>query len=715
MKKLTSLLIVWCLTVISGTARAFSEDMGVITCGETESDEIAAPAEQDTWTFSGQAGERVLIDAERTSGSLDPRIELYPPGGGGSVASDDQFVSCKLPQSGTYTIRVTDHGADHTGSYNISMYNLQGCVWPTITCGETIKAAIDVPSEMDIYQFEGQAGERVLIDAERTSGSLAPRIVLYPPGGGDDVVVGDGFVSYKLAQSGTYTIRLTDVGVDQTGSYSITLKCEGVVGVDLVVSSLDVSPNPVRKPQSATINWTIRNAGGSPATPTGYLVAVRLSDDPVYDESDPLICTTSIDPVLDAGEVSDTYTCTLNTADLSPGDYYVVAMVDTENIVDESSETNNTKTSPVVTIRLCGQPPAVRTLPAEDIKATCATLVGELVSDGGEACECRFRYWPDGGQARYTPWQPGKHTGDIFRATICGLTPATTYSYVAEVRNSAGSGTDDVMRFTTCARLVILPCEPNEGGRVVEPEEPEVELCVYGNVHVLAEANSGFVFWRWEGTGVDRNKVIDPSNPDTMVLVDDNDDLWAAFLPVRCSPDDLDPAPCRGSERSTSQQWDFGDGASAAPPDLYEIDAVPCGGRAPLPGTQVKPLASALAQENQWWAADELWSSDRKGLLALPALQCLLYVWPSLDTTTTVRVQCVWHAYDDAESGSAGGQPVLILEDLNPASLVQETPLGQGWCHSTYVWTVSPSPKVTSFLLRGRIVVDMLIIDTCTE
>jgi hypothetical protein len=240
-----------------------------------------------------------------------------------------------------------------------------------------------------------------------------------------------------------------------------------------------------------------------------------------------------------------------------------------------------------------------------------------------------------------------------------------------------------------------------------------VELAVAGDVHVVAEAEPNFVFWRWEGTAVDGKKVADPNSPDTMVLVNWDDTLKAVFLPVRCSRDDLDPAPCRGSEGSTSQQWSFGDGAGARPEDLYEIDAVPCGGRAPLAGTGLKPLASALAEENQWWATDTLWSSDREGLLALPAVQCLLYVWPSMDTTTTIRVQCVWHAYDEDETGSPDSLTLLVPEDLNPPSLVQETALEQGWRHSTYVWTVSPSPKATSFLLRGRIVVDTLIIDTC--
>jgi hypothetical protein len=356
--------------------------------------------------------------------------------------------------------------------------------------------------------------------------------------------------------------------------------------------------------------------------------------------------------------------------------------------------------------------PTVTTGSATDVGATHATLKGKLDSDGGEACEYRFRYWQEGQAGRFTQWQSGASTGTTLSISVDTLTPATTYHYVAEARNSAGSATGDAMIFRTGVRLVILP---SEGGRVVEPATATVELLVPGDVHVLAQADPNYYFWCWKGTAADSNEVKAVGDPNTTVFVNGDDTLMAAFLPITDSRDDLDPAPCRGSERSTSQQWDFGDGASALPQDLYKIGGVPRNGRVPLPGTQIKPLASALAEENQWWATDMLWGSDRKGLLALPALQCLLYVWPSMDTTTTVRVQCVWHAYDENEPNSADSQPLLILEDLNPPSLVQDTVLEQGWHHTTYTWTVSPSPKATSFLLRGRIVVDTLIVDTCTE
>jgi hypothetical protein len=357
-------------------------------------------------------------------------------------------------------------------------------------------------------------------------------------------------------------------------------------------------------------------------------------------------------------------------------------------------------------------PPMVSTGSATDIGATHASLNGKLDSDGGEACEYRFRYWQEGQAGQFTQWRSGASTGAAISISIDTLAPATTYHYVAEARNSAGSATGDAVIFTTGVRLVILP---SEGGRVVEPATATVELLVPGDVHVLAQADPNYYFWCWKGTAADSNEVRAVGDPKTTVFVNGDDTLMAAFLPVMDSRDDLDAAPCRGSESSTSQQWDFGDGAGEVPQDLYEIDGVPRNGRVPLPGTQLKPLASAQAQDNQWLATDTLWGSDRKGLLALPALQCLLHVWPSMDTTTTVRVQCVWHAYDENEPDSLDSFTPLILEDLNPPSLVQETVLEHGWRHTTYTWTVSPSPEATSFILRGRIVVDTLIIDTCTE
>jgi len=111
--------------------------------------------------------------------------------------------------------------------------------------------------------------------------------------------------------------------------YSITKTCEGVGEPDLLVSSLTISQNPVVQfSGSATVSWTVKNGGTMVATPTGYSLQIRLSADDSYDESDSLVGQTQIYMELLSGEtVSGTYA--LEPNDFSPGDYFLVAMVDT--------------------------------------------------------------------------------------------------------------------------------------------------------------------------------------------------------------------------------------------------------------------------------------------------------------------------------------------------------------------------------------------------
>jgi hypothetical protein len=53
-----------------------------INCGQILSGTISAPAEKDSYTFSGSANDGITIRARKTSGTLAAYLELYGPGGG---------------------------------------------------------------------------------------------------------------------------------------------------------------------------------------------------------------------------------------------------------------------------------------------------------------------------------------------------------------------------------------------------------------------------------------------------------------------------------------------------------------------------------------------------------------------------------------------------------------------------------------------------------
>lgn len=84
------------------------------------------------------------------------------------------------------------------------------------------------------------------------------------------------------------------------------------------------------------------------------------------------------------------------------------------------------------------QLPTVFTLPAIDIGYGIATLCGLLDSDGGQACEYRFRYKRATGTYSYTSWDRSVTAGLLFRKNLSGLSFSAIYYFNAQARNSAG-------------------------------------------------------------------------------------------------------------------------------------------------------------------------------------------------------------------------------------------------------------------------------------
>jgi hypothetical protein len=215
-------------------------DRGEIQSGETRAGlQIVAPGYMDTWTFQGIAGDRVLVRAQETSGLLTPWVKLYPPGGGPVQAEDFRYVDHQLTQSGEYTIVVEDFGHNHEGTYNITFLKLPGDLSSPqdpdrgpIASGQTLASglAIDAASDMDAFHFYGQAGDRALITAPDTSGSLTTWVKLFPPRGGPVEAEEFRHVDHRLTQSGVYTIVVEDFGGNHQGAYDITLlKLPGAV------------------------------------------------------------------------------------------------------------------------------------------------------------------------------------------------------------------------------------------------------------------------------------------------------------------------------------------------------------------------------------------------------------------------------------------------------------------------------------------------------
>ncbi len=234
-------------------------NMGQILSGETRTGSMASLSQADVFTFDGQAGRSVVVQAVRLAGDLNPKILLFAPDGtpattatsapNGSVAA---IVGYQLSQTGPYTLvlqdwdwspgfkpGVTDSTQNAVGE-SIAEYALSFLLIPgptvspqdsdggDIISGETkVGKKIDPKADTDAYTFDGQAGHSVVIEMTALGGTLNPEILLFAPDGTTATSAnGDSYaaiVAYQLGQSGTYTIVAKDRGGEGVGDYSIAL------------------------------------------------------------------------------------------------------------------------------------------------------------------------------------------------------------------------------------------------------------------------------------------------------------------------------------------------------------------------------------------------------------------------------------------------------------------------------------------------------------
>jgi hypothetical protein len=226
--------------VVSFPAISRGADHGPIISGQTKTGTLSSPGFSDSWTFAGKAGDRVVITSARITGSLEPEIYLYPPAGGTLEASSvglsyNHTLDHRLLQTGVYTIIISDWLLDEDGQYGVALATMPGVAFSAtdpdggpISSGGNLSGTLVNHADTDLYQFYGQAGDRVVITAARITESIEPQIYLYPPSGGalEASSVGlsyDHWLDHQLQQTGVYTILVSDWLMDEDGQYGIAL------------------------------------------------------------------------------------------------------------------------------------------------------------------------------------------------------------------------------------------------------------------------------------------------------------------------------------------------------------------------------------------------------------------------------------------------------------------------------------------------------------
>jgi FlgD Ig-like domain len=273
---------------LSGQLTSLADpDGGALYSNQVRAGSTNVIADLDAFTFSGLAGDRVVMNAVATGGdvSYNTALFLYPPGGGTYVtASFGDRIDYQLASSGTYVLVVQDQSLLYTGTYSVSLLNvLAGAVQTPadmeggqIKPGDVKTGQISPLNDFDGYWFTGNAGETAHLTATTTSGTLNTYTSIYPPGGGGALLASSGDVSnFLLPVTGRYAVVIEDLSDSHTGGYTLSLTGP--------LTTTDAPPTGPLDPTRVVLEASRPNPALGPATltfslPTELPVEMRIYD-----------------------------------------------------------------------------------------------------------------------------------------------------------------------------------------------------------------------------------------------------------------------------------------------------------------------------------------------------------------------------------------------------------------------------------------------------
>ncbi|MBK8027553.1 MAG: hypothetical protein IPK19_40785 [Chloroflexi bacterium] len=148
------------------------------------SGEIGASSETDCFTFSGAAGDKVIITVNVTSGDPSLLVELHHAGVEDYLCGQfSGILRCELDTTAPYVIRLAYPG-DQTGTYWVQVQrqnNPVGC--SVLNFGELISASIGEVGEQDCYTTPAEVGDVLRLRAMGINGEPVYSGEIFRPDG----------------------------------------------------------------------------------------------------------------------------------------------------------------------------------------------------------------------------------------------------------------------------------------------------------------------------------------------------------------------------------------------------------------------------------------------------------------------------------------------------------------------------------------------------
>lgn len=203
--------------------------------GQNITNSITSDQEMQRYTFTGEAGWKILFWEKPLSGNLQPYIVVYGPGGAElqnnfNGQSDVFFYNWALQESGVYTVAVRDYYGTGKGKYliHIELMDYLPNALP-IKYGNSYAGVLNNPMQFKSFTFIANKGYKVQFWEKYLSGSLQPHIIVYGPNGtelqngfnGQSDVYYDNWV---LPSDGVYLVLVRDYYGIGLGTFNLTMQ-----------------------------------------------------------------------------------------------------------------------------------------------------------------------------------------------------------------------------------------------------------------------------------------------------------------------------------------------------------------------------------------------------------------------------------------------------------------------------------------------------------
>jgi len=259
----TLLLFAWCST----TAYA----QGEMVNGALYQGNIAITKQVDTWSFTANAGDSVVVRVGQLTSTnyFGPWLRVYGPDGtllgqGDTAGAVGEEVALTATNSGTYTVVVSDGSYPAGGYGGTGTYQLNYLGWPgnfvvspgdqggPMTNGAAVYTGTITIGDLDPWLFTACTGDSINLTLLTTN--FNGYLQLYGPNGALLKSIGNSTVSsltYTATNCGTYTAVVSAYSTGGTGTYGFTANgledelkgCPpGISGTNLTLNGVGGSP-----------------------------------------------------------------------------------------------------------------------------------------------------------------------------------------------------------------------------------------------------------------------------------------------------------------------------------------------------------------------------------------------------------------------------------------------------------------------------------------